>query len=99
MKPSEIVRRRLAGQFLTGPRTNTPVEVVEALVAVQAQEYAQAKWALALRTRVSTDADAEQAIHVATPQPYKRLGLDATILRKSHDLVVRASWCTPSSMG
>ncbi len=50
MTRSEIVRQRLAGQYLIGARARSASEVVHTLGAVQAQEYLDAKWALALRT-------------------------------------------------
>jgi hypothetical protein len=59
----DIVRRRLAGQYLTGARADTASEVVRELGAVQAQEYADAKWALALRTRGARDADVESELN------------------------------------
>jgi hypothetical protein len=123
LNQSEIVRRRLAAQFLTGLRAPSALEVLYSLVAVQAQEYLQAKWALALRTRDSVDADVEQLIdrgeilrthalrptwhfvsardlrwvlaltgprvHVANAHPYRRLELDASIFRKSHNAISR----------
>ncbi|MCI0434993.1 MAG: winged helix DNA-binding domain-containing protein [Gemmatimonadetes bacterium] len=60
MTAAEIVRRRLAGQLLTGARPTSAIEVVRTLGAVQAQEYAATKWALALRTRGSRDSDIEK---------------------------------------
>jgi hypothetical protein len=58
----DICRRRLAGQFLT---TNGPArarDVVEALGAVQAQDYSGAKWAIAQRTRDATDTSVEREL-------------------------------------
>jgi hypothetical protein len=57
-----IVRERLANQFLTGSPLAGPVEVVRALGAVQAQDYSGAKWAVGMRTRAATDADVEGAV-------------------------------------
>lgn len=45
----EIARLRLANQFITGPQLSTPEDVVRSLVAVQAQDYHQALWAIGLR--------------------------------------------------
>lgn len=73
----EIIRRRLAGQFLTGPRARTASEVVRALGAVQAQDYLDAKWALALRTVEERDADVERE-------------LDAGRILRTH--VLRPTW-------
>lgn len=44
-----VAARRLAAQGLTGAGFATPTEVVRRLGAVQAQDYAAAKWAVALR--------------------------------------------------
>jgi len=46
----EIAHRRLHNQHLSGPPLADPVAVVRHLCAVQAQEYAPAKWGLAQRT-------------------------------------------------
>lgn len=77
MRPREIARRRLAGSFLLGSPHGTPAEVVAALGAVQAQDYPGAKWAVAQRTRGTTDAELDRAL------------ADATILR-TH--VLRPTW-------
>jgi len=47
----DIARRRLESQHLIGAPLATPEAVVDWLGAVQAQDFAGAKWALALRTR------------------------------------------------
>lgn len=62
MTRTDVVRHRLASQFLTmaGPRSAS--EAVRALGAVQAQDYAGAKWALAMRSGDPTDAAIEQEI-------------------------------------
>jgi hypothetical protein len=57
----EFIRIRLRNHRLAGPRFKSPVEVVRWFGAVQAQEYAAAKWALALRTKRATDRDVEDA--------------------------------------
>ncbi|MCW5888458.1 MAG: AlkZ family DNA glycosylase [Anaerolineales bacterium] len=49
MKPTEIIRRRLANQHLAGNPLSTPLEVVAAQGAVQAQDFYGALWALAQR--------------------------------------------------
>ena len=58
----EICRRRLAGQFLTTPKLESGADVVRALGAVQAQDYAGAKWAVAQRTTGRTDAEIEREL-------------------------------------
>ncbi len=57
----DIPRHRLHNQGLARPAFRTAAGVVEALGAVQAQDYAGAKWALGLRMPGATDADIEQA--------------------------------------
>ncbi len=51
-----ITARRLRAQRLTGKPFASPVDAVRWLGAVQSQDYAGAKWALALRSRATTDA-------------------------------------------
>jgi len=59
---SDINEQRLYNQCLTKPGPAKPAEVVAWLGAVQAQEFAAAKWALALRMSNSpTDAEIEGA--------------------------------------
>jgi hypothetical protein len=57
-----VLRERLANQFLTGTPLANPVEVVRRLGAVQAQDYAGAKWAIGMRTTDATDGDVERAV-------------------------------------
>lgn len=59
---NEICRQRLAGQFLTMTGPERGADVVRALGAVQAQDYAGAKWAVAQRTAGRTDAEIEHEI-------------------------------------
>ncbi len=56
-----IAVQRLYSQRLEGQKFQTPGEVVAWLGAVQAQEYALAKWALCLRMENATDDVIEQA--------------------------------------
>jgi hypothetical protein len=58
----DVVRERLANQFLTTRGFERPSEVVRALGAVQAQDYAGAKWALSQRARDATDAAIEREL-------------------------------------
>jgi len=60
MTSAELLGRRLAGVMLTGKPATTAGQVVQTLGAVQAQDFAGAKWALAQRTRGLTDADVER---------------------------------------
>jgi hypothetical protein len=56
-----IAHRRLLSQRLTGSPFEQPDEAVRWLVAVQAQDYAGAKWALGLRLQAAADLEVEQA--------------------------------------
>ena len=60
---SLLAVQRLYNQGLEQSRMQTPGEVVGWLGAVQAQEYALAKWALGLRMDMATDAQVEQAFN------------------------------------
>jgi hypothetical protein len=61
-KPSlDVARVRLRNQRLVGEPFTTPEEVVRWLGAVQAQDYAGAKWAVAQRVVDCSDAVVEQA--------------------------------------
>jgi hypothetical protein len=57
-----IARLRLENQHLVSPAFENPVDAVRALGAVQSQDYAGAKWALAQRTRGLADRDVEHAV-------------------------------------
>ncbi|HEY4132500.1 MAG TPA: winged helix DNA-binding domain-containing protein [Gemmatimonadaceae bacterium] len=62
-KAQQLLRRhRLANQRLTGEPFASAVEAVQHLGAVQAQDYAAAKWAVAQRTTAATDETLERAI-------------------------------------
>ena len=61
MTPLEIARHRLDNQCIASTTFDKPGEVVGWLGAVQAQDYAGAKWALGLRLQGATDDDIEQA--------------------------------------
>ena len=58
----EIARQRLTNQRIAQAKFNQPGEVVTWLGAMQAQDYASAKWAVGTRYRDSTDTDIEKAI-------------------------------------
>src|SRR5438270_13072447 len=57
----DIAHRRLHNQHITWRTPETPQALVEWLGAVQAQDFAAAKWALGLRLKGVTDDDIEQA--------------------------------------
>ena len=58
----DVARARLRSQRLVGPPFATPEAVVGWLAAVQAQDYAGAKWAVAQRTKGCSDEDVEAAL-------------------------------------
>jgi winged helix DNA-binding protein len=59
---SKIARQRLANQFLVGQRLAKPNDVVAALGAIQAQDYAGAKWAVAQRAQNVIESDVDDAL-------------------------------------
>src|SRR3989454_7270881 len=73
----DIAHQRLHNQRIAGAPFEKPVDVVTWLGAVQAQDFAGAKWALGLRMQGATDESIEQAF------------ADGTILR-TH--VMRPTW-------
>jgi hypothetical protein len=58
---TRILAARLKNQCLVDTSMRTPEAIVSWLGAVQAQDYAGAKWAIGLRTTGLTDADVERA--------------------------------------
>lgn len=60
---SDIANTRLHTQQLVTPMFSRPEDVVKWFGAVQSQDFAAAKWALALRTKSNTDADIEKAFN------------------------------------
>lgn len=66
MTNTNIARWRLHNQYLSRPTFETPDAVVGWLGAVQAQDYAAAKWAIGLRARGVTDDAVEQAFTAGT---------------------------------
>jgi hypothetical protein len=58
----DIARQRLVNQHLAATTIETPAAMVRLLGAVQAQDYAGAKWALGMRTRNVDDTVVEQAV-------------------------------------
>lgn len=63
MTPAAIAKYRLANQHLTDPAFTSPQQIVSWLGAMQAQEYAMAKWAVGLRVPGTTNAAVEQALN------------------------------------
>lgn len=77
LDPSEILNRRLFNTGLAGSPFQGPADAIAHLGAVQAQDFAAAKWSLGLRVKNSTDAGIEKAFN------------DGAILR-TH--VLRPTW-------
>ncbi|HMH32998.1 MAG TPA: winged helix DNA-binding domain-containing protein [Puia sp.] len=63
MRSTEFLRQRLINQQIASPASKKPQEIVSWLVAMQAQEYAMAKWAIGLRLPGGRDADIEKALN------------------------------------
>src|SRR6187200_1057469 len=63
MTSTDITGHRLKNQQIAGTKFKKPHEIVEWLVAMQAQEYAMSKWAIGLRLPGSIDADIEKAFN------------------------------------
>jgi Winged helix DNA-binding domain len=63
MKSIDIVQQRIINQQLAGTKFKSAKEVVSWMGAMQAQDYAMAKWAVGVRLPGSTDETVEQAIN------------------------------------
>lgn len=63
MKDEEIIQLRLLNQQICTTRFSKPSQVVSWMVAMQAQEYAMAKWAVGLRLKNVVDANIENAFN------------------------------------
>ncbi|RPD38246.1 winged helix DNA-binding domain-containing protein [Chitinophaga barathri] len=63
MKPADLVQLRLHNQQITEPACKSPEEVVQAMIAVQAQDYAPSKFSLRLRLPGLTEAAADKAFN------------------------------------
>jgi hypothetical protein len=61
MTKQDIAKQRLHNQRVENTNLKAPSDVVAWLGAVQAQDYAAAKWAIGLRSQHVTDVDVEQA--------------------------------------
>ena len=58
----EIAQRRLYNQHIAHQTFTSPVEIVKYMGAIQAQDYAGAKWAVGLRLQKSNDAAIDKAM-------------------------------------
>ncbi|MGE7773150.1 winged helix DNA-binding domain-containing protein [Chitinophaga sp. NPDC101104] len=62
MNPSAILATRLERQFLSSPSIETPASVVAHICAMQAQDFAGAKWSLGMRCKNLTDDGVEKLL-------------------------------------
>ncbi|HEX9979260.1 MAG TPA: winged helix DNA-binding domain-containing protein [Flavobacterium sp.] len=65
MTLQEISNYRLSVQLLSSPEFKSPKEIVSHFGAMQAQDYAMAKWAVGIRCRKSRDEIIEEAVNSA----------------------------------
>ena len=72
-----VAFRRLLTQRLVGPPFDSPTDVVRSLLAVQAQDYAGAKWAVGQRVAATTEAELDRLF-------------DAGAILRTH--VMRPTW-------
>jgi hypothetical protein len=63
MTENDILKFRLSNHLLAQGKLNTPESVVSRMGAMQAQDYGQAKYAIASRTINAKNSDIEQAIN------------------------------------
>lgn len=63
MTPRQLLQLRLSNQQLAGTSFIRPAEIVSWLGAMQSQEYAMAKWAIALRLPACTNQQIEEAFN------------------------------------
>ncbi|MGZ8558719.1 MAG: DNA glycosylase AlkZ-like family protein [Chitinophagaceae bacterium] len=61
MTTTDIIRYRLFNQQIAETKFRKPEEIVNWLIAMQAQEYAMSKWAIGLRLPGSTDEMVEKS--------------------------------------
>jgi hypothetical protein len=66
MTDREVTRLRLSNQALSRPRFSKPADAVGWLGAVQAQDFAGAKWAVGARMRAATDAAVERTFNAGS---------------------------------
>lgn len=64
--PLDIAHQRLVNQHLKLPSFSDPQDIVSYLGAVQAQDYAMAKWGLGMRLKNATDLSVEKAFNEGT---------------------------------
>ena len=66
MKNSDIIAQRLINQQIADTKFKEPQQIVSWLIAMQAQEFAMAKWAIGLRLPGRNDADIENTFNEGT---------------------------------
>ncbi|MHB1413227.1 MAG: hypothetical protein ACYCXU_05440 [Thermoleophilia bacterium] len=62
MNTDEIARLRLANQRILRDSCRTPLEAVQWMGVLQAQDYLMSLWAIGLRTAGCTEKDVEAAV-------------------------------------
>src|SRR5689334_16482217 len=62
MNKRQIALTRLLSQHIAGTKFTTPKELVNWMGAMQAQDYAMAKWAIGARLQNASDAMVEEAL-------------------------------------
>ncbi|QEC80090.1 winged helix DNA-binding domain-containing protein [Mucilaginibacter ginsenosidivorax] len=62
MKDNPLARLRMYNQYISNPVFGNPEDVVKNMLAMQAQDYAGAKWALGIRMASANESVVEQAI-------------------------------------
>ncbi len=62
MNSFDLIRHRLINQQIAETKFKRPEQIVSWMIAMQAQEYAMARWAIGLRLPGSTDGDVEKAL-------------------------------------
>ena len=63
MTTAEIINRRLINQQIAETKFKKPQEIVNWMIAMQAQDFAMAKWAIGLRLPGSSEVDIEKAFN------------------------------------
>lgn len=63
METSEIIAHRLLNQQIAETKLKKPEDLVSHMVAMQAQDFSMAKWAIGLRLPGQTDASVEKAFN------------------------------------
>lgn len=63
MKPADIINYRLYNQQIAETGFTRPEEIVNWMVAMQAQEYAMAKWAIGLRLKNTKETEVDKAFN------------------------------------